>query len=85
MAKAAGQQSPLALKPPRQRPTLHSPPAPPHRPICSDPHGPRSFQLLQARRLCVKSTGTCIGRAVGKEYWYRAQPARMQFAAEELG
>jgi hypothetical protein len=28
-------------------------------PIRSDPHSPRSFQLFQARRLCVKSTGIC--------------------------
>jgi hypothetical protein len=34
-------------------------------PIRSDPHSPRSFQLFQARRLCVKSTG--IRKALPRE------------------
>ena len=38
-------------------PTHNSSPAPPNRQIRAYPHGPRSFQLFQARRLCVKSNG----------------------------
>ena len=34
-----------------------SSPTPPNRQIRAYPHGPRSFQLFQARRLCVKSNG----------------------------
>jgi hypothetical protein len=37
----------------------NSAPAPPHRQIRAYPHYPRSFQLFQACRLCVKSTGIC--------------------------
>jgi hypothetical protein len=37
----------------------NSSPAPPNRQIRAYPHGPRSFQLFQARRLCVKSNGIC--------------------------
>jgi hypothetical protein len=35
----------------------NSSPAPPNRQIRAYPHGPRSFQLFQASRLCVKSNG----------------------------
>jgi hypothetical protein len=41
----------------------NSAPAPSAWPLRSDPHRPRSFQLLQARRLRVKSIGIC-SRAV---------------------
>ena len=39
--------------------TNNSAPAPPDRQIRAYPHYPRSFQLFQACRLCVKSTGIC--------------------------
>ena len=38
------------------RRTNNSAPAPPDRQIRAYPHYPRSFQLFQACRLCVKST-----------------------------
>ena len=38
----------------------NSAPAPPDRQICAYPHYPRSFQLFQACRLCVKSTGILL-------------------------
>ena len=41
------------------RRTNNSAPAPPDRQIRAYPHYPRSFQLFQACRLCVKSTGIC--------------------------
>jgi catechol 2,3-dioxygenase-like lactoylglutathione lyase family enzyme len=34
-------------------------PASPDRPLRREPHRAPSFQLFQARRLCVKLTGTC--------------------------
>jgi hypothetical protein len=42
------------------RRTNNSAPAPPDRQIRAYPHYPRSFQLFQACRLCVKSTGICL-------------------------
>jgi hypothetical protein len=48
----------------QDRRTNNSAPAPPDRQIRAYPHYPRSFQLFQACRLCVKSTGICSSFAV---------------------
>ena len=56
------------------RRTNNSAPAPPDRQIRAYPHYPRSFQLFQACRLCVKSTGICSRwRSIRPRAWPKAR------------
>ena len=56
----------LALKPPRQRPTLHSPPPPPHRPISQRPSRPAKLPTISGTQAMREIDWNLpLGRAVG--------------------
>src|SRR4029077_3890749 len=62
------------------RRTNNSAPAPPDRQIRAHPHYPRSLQLFQACRLCVKSTGICSSFPIDRMR-QAIQPTSSQSAA----
>jgi DDE superfamily endonuclease len=60
----------------------NSSPAPSDRPIHAYPHAPRSFQLFQARRLCVKSNGICSSLSFYRWCWTRKSAGGAERASD---
>ena len=61
----------------------NSAPAPPDRQIRAYPHYPRSFQLFQACRLCVKSIEICSSSRARARIWFLARARTPSITSNE--